>query len=221
MGDTAPSRLRGAIVPVTPFQQNCAILWDEASKRALVIDPGGDVPRLLEAIDQLGVTVERVLLTHGHLDHAGGAAGLVGALRAKGLTVPVEGPDQRDDFLLQGIARQAANYGFEAANISPDRWLAEGDEIALADHRFAVLHCPGHTPGHVVFVNHAARFAVVGDVLFQGSVGRTDFPYGDHDALIRAIRTKLLPLGDEFAFLCGHGPGSTIGEERRTNPFLR
>lgn len=221
MGETSPSRLRGAIVPVTPFQQNCAILWDEASKRAVVIDPGGDVPRLLEAIGQLEVTVEQVLLTHGHLDHAGGATGLATALRANGLDVPIVGPDRRDEFLLQGIAAQAAGYGFEAENVLPDRWLQEGDEIVLGDHRFAVLHCPGHTPGHVVFVNHAARFAVVGDVLFQGSVGRTDFPYGDHGALIEAIRTKLLPLGDDFGFLCGHGPGSTIGDERRTNPFLQ
>lgn len=221
MGETSPSRLRGAIVPVTPFQQNCAILWDEASKRAVVIDPGGDVPRLLEAIGQLEVTVEQVLLTHGHLDHAGGATGLATALRANGLDVPIVGPDRRDEFLLQGIAAQAAGHGFEAENVLPDRWLKEGDEIVLGDHRFAVLHCPGHTPGHVVFVNHAARFAVVGDVLFQGSVGRTDFPYGDHAALIEAIRTKLLPLGDDFGFLCGHGPGSTIGDERRTNPFLQ
>ena len=221
MGDSTQPRLRGAIVPVTPFQQNCAILWDDASKQALVIDPGGDVPRLLDAIDQLGVTVERILLTHGHLDHAGGATGLAEALRAKGLVVPIEGPDQRDEFLLQGIAQQAAGYGFDAANVTPDRWLTEGEEIALGEHRFAVLHCPGHTPGHVVFVNHAARVAVVGDVLFQGSIGRTDFPYGDHAALIAAITTKLLPLGDDYAFLCGHGPGSTMGDERRTNPFLR
>ncbi|MGE4043630.1 MAG: MBL fold metallo-hydrolase [Acetobacteraceae bacterium] len=220
MAEPSPM-LRGAIVPVTPFQQNCAILWDEASKRAIVIDPGGDVDNILSAIEQTGVTVERVLLTHGHLDHAGGATGLVAALRAQGLTVPIEGPDRRDEFLLDGIAAQAAGYGFQADNVSPDRWLAEGDSVMLGEHRFDVLHCPGHTPGHVVFVNHAARFAVVGDVLFQGSIGRTDFPYGDHDALITAIKTKLLPLGDDFAFLCGHGPGSSIGAERVGNPFLR
>ncbi len=208
--------LRGAIVPVTPFQQNCAILWDEDSKRALVIDPGGDVERILDAIKQVGVTVERILLTHGHLDHAGGAAGL-----AEALGVPIEGPDIRDKFLLDGIAAQAAGYGFEASNASPDRWLTEGEHVMLGEHRFDILHCPGHTPGHLVYVNHAARFAVVGDVLFQGSVGRTDFPYGDHAALIDAIKTKLIPLGDDFAFLCGHGPGSSIGAERETNPFLR
>lgn len=221
MAEDAEPRLRGAIIPVTPFQQNCALLWDDVTKQALIIDPGGDVDRIMAAIEQMGVTVERVLLTHGHLDHAGGAAGLVEALRDKGLTVPIEGPDQRDKFLLDGIAAQAAGYGFDARNVSPDRWLEEGDSILLGDHRFDVLHCPGHTPGHLVFVNHAARFAIVGDVLFQGSVGRTDFPYGDHDALIGAIKTKLLPLGDDFAFLCGHGPGSTIGAERQSNPFLR
>lgn len=223
MADDAVPRLRGAIVPVTPFQQNCAILWDDETKRALVVDPGGDVDRILAAIDQTGVTVERILLTHGHLDHAGGAAGLAEALRGRpdaGL-VPIEGPDRRDAFLLEGIAAQAAGYGFDARNVTPDRWLQEGDQVTLGPHRFDILHCPGHTPGHVVFVNHAARFALVGDVLFQGSVGRTDFPYGDHDALISAIMTKLLPLGDDFSFLCGHGPGSSIGAERRTNPFLR
>jgi len=223
MADATGTRLRGAIVAVTPFQQNCAILWDEASKRALVIDPGGDVDRILAAIGQLGVTVERILLTHGHLDHAGGAAALAEALRAQddAGAVPIEGPDRRDQFLLDGIAAQAADYGFEARNVTPDCWLAEGDSVALGPHRFDVLHCPGHTPGHIVFVNHAARFAVLGDVLFQGSIGRTDFPYGDHAALIDAITTKLLPLGDDFSFLCGHGPGSTIGQERANNPFLR
>jgi len=217
------TNLRGAIVPVTPFQQNCAILWDDATKQALVVDPGGDVDRILGAIDQAGVTVERILLTHGHLDHAGGAAALAEALRARpGVgPVPIEGPDIRDEFLLNGIAAQAAQYGFDARDVTPDRWFAEGDSVDLGAHRFDILHCPGHTPGHIVFVNHAARFALVGDVLFQGSVGRTDFPYGDPDALIAAITTKLLPLGDDFSFLCGHGPGSTIGAERRSNPFLR
>jgi hydroxyacylglutathione hydrolase len=223
MADDAVSRLRGAIVPVTPFQQNCAILWDDETKRALVVDPGGEVDRILAAIDQTGVTVERILLTHGHLDHAGGAAGLAEALRIRpdAGPVPIEGPDIRDAFLLEGIAAQAASYGFEARNVTPDRWFEEGEQVVLGPHRFDILHCPGHTPGHVVFVNHAARFALVGDVLFQGSVGRTDFPYGDHDALISAIMTKLLPLGDDFSFVCGHGPGSSIGAERRTNPFLR
>jgi hydroxyacylglutathione hydrolase len=216
------SRLRGAIVPVTPFEQNCAILWDEASKVGMVVDPGGDVDRILEAIDQTGARIEKIALTHGHLDHAGGASGLRKVLQARsGATIPIEGPDQRDAFLLDGIAEQAAAYGFEASNVTPDRWMQEGDVLTLGPHRFDVLHCPGHTPGSLVFVNHNARFALVGDVLFQGSIGRTDFPYGDHAALISAIRTKLLPLGDDFSFLCGHGPGSTIGAEKSHNPFLR
>ena len=217
------ANLRGAIVPVTPFQQNCAILWDDASKHAIVVDPGGEADRILAAIDEAGVTVERILLTHGHLDHAGGAADLADALRQRAgdaASVPIEGPDQRDAFLLAGIEQQARAYGFGARNVTPDRWLREGNSVTLGAHRFDVLHCPGHTPGHIVFINQAARFALLGDVLFQGSVGRTDFPYGDHVALIDAIVTKLLPLGDDMQFLCGHGPGSSIGAERRGNPFL-
>lgn len=217
-----PTRLRGAILPVTPFQQNCAIIWDEATKAAFVFDPGGDVDRILEAIEQAGVTVERIVLTHGHLDHAGGAAELREALTEKyGRPVPVEGPDQRDEFLLQGIAAQAAAYGFEARDVSPDRWLAEGEVLSLGPHRFEALHCPGHTPGSLVYFARDAGFAIVGDVLFQGSIGRTDFEYGDHAALIHAIKTKLLPLGDAVQFLPGHGPGSTMGEEKLRNPFLQ
>jgi glyoxylase-like metal-dependent hydrolase (beta-lactamase superfamily II) len=217
-------KLSGMIVPVTPFQQNCAILWDDRGKQAVVVDPGGDVDRIIAAIDQAGMIVERIWLTHGHLDHAGGAAELQDALRRRAgdqSALPIEGPDKRDDFLLKGLEDQGRSYGIALRNVSPDRWLTEGDSVAFGGHRFDVLHCPGHTPGHVVFLNRAARFALVGDVLFQGSVGRTDFPYGDHAALIRAITEKLLPLGDDFAFLCGHGPGSTIGVERRRNPFLR
>jgi len=215
-------KLRGAIIPVTPFQQNCAILWDEATKIGLVIDPGGDVDRILDAIDQTGAKIDKIVLTHGHLDHAGGAAGLRDALQVRsGASVPIEGPDIRDKFLLDGIAEQAAAYGFEASNVTPDRWMEEGDVVTFGPHRFEVLHCPGHTPGSLVYVNQAARFAVVGDVLFQSSIGRTDFPYGDHSALITAIKTKLLPLGDDFSFLCGHGPGSTMGAEKAGNPFLR
>jgi hydroxyacylglutathione hydrolase len=216
--------LKAAIVAVTPFQQNCTLVWEEPDKRALVIDPGGEVPLILEAIREQGVSPERILLTHGHIDHAGGAAELKEALEAEAdaSSVPIEGPDARDQFLLQGLEAQAARFGMTGIrNVVPDRFLAEGDEIALGSHRFAVLHCPGHTPGHLVFVNQEKRFALVGDVIFRGSVGRTDFPYGDHAALIRAIREKLLPLGDDFSFICGHGPGSTLGAERRTNPFLR
>jgi glyoxylase-like metal-dependent hydrolase (beta-lactamase superfamily II) len=222
--------LKAAIVPVTPFQQNCTILWEEPGRRGVVIDPGGDVPRLLEAIGELDVQIERILLTHGHIDHAGGAAALKEALEQAAAaggqenptTVPIEGPDQRDRFLLQGLEAQAGMFGMSGVrNVLPDRWLAEGDEVQVGAQAFAVLHCPGHTPGHVVFVSQAARFAIVGDVLFQGSIGRTDFPYGDHAALIRAIKEKLFPLGDDLAFICGHGPGSSIGAERRANPFLK
>lgn len=213
---------KAAVVPVTPFQQNCTILWDEASGRAAVIDPGGEVERILAALDQLRVEPEKILLTHGHIDHAGGAAALKAALEERaGGPVPIEGPDARDRFLLEGLAVQGRAFGpADARDVLPDRWLAEGDRVTVGGRSLEVLHCPGHTPGHVVFVDPAARFALVGDVLFRGSIGRTDFPYGDHAALIRSIREKLFPLGDEVTFLCGHGPGSTIGAERRSNPFV-
>jgi hydroxyacylglutathione hydrolase len=231
--------LKAAIVPVTPFQQNCTILWQEPDKRGVVIDPGGEVPRVLQAIAQLGVRIERILLTHGHIDHAGGAAALQEALEqgaarapdgaaagqgvaASRAAVPIEGPDARDRFLLEGLETQAGMFAMSGVrNVLPERWLAEGDAVLVGDQPFEVLHCPGHTPGHVVFVNRAARLAILGDVLFAGSIGRTDFPYGDHAALIAAIRDKLLPLGDDVSFICGHGPGSTIGAERQTNPFVR
>ncbi len=210
------AELQAAIIPVTPFQQNCTLIWDDGSKQAWVIDPGGNVQRIREAITTLGLNVERILLTHGHIDHAGGAAELRDALG-----VPLEGPDERDAFLLDGLAEQGRAYGMtEARNVRPDRWLQEGDAATLGTHRFDVLHCPGHTPGHLVFVDKASRFALVGDVLFRGSVGRTDFPYGDGAALLESIRGKLLPLGDDVSFICGHGPGSTIAVERRANPFV-
>ena len=220
--------LSAAVVPVTPFQQNCAILWEEASKRAAVVDPGGDIGRIVAAIDRLGVRPEKILLTHGHIDHAGGAAALREALARRApvaedapSAIPIEGPDERDRFLLDGLERQGRAYGIaDARNVLPDRRLREGDEVTIAGQPFAVLHCPGHTPGHVVFVSAAARFAIVGDVLFRGSVGRTDFPYGDPAALVRSVRAKLFPLGDDVAFLCGHGPGSTLGAERQSNPFV-
>jgi glyoxylase-like metal-dependent hydrolase (beta-lactamase superfamily II) len=210
-------RARATIVPVTPFQQNCTLLWEEDTGTGVVIDPGGDLDRVRAAIAQEGVNVERILLTHGHIDHAGGAAELAGELG-----VPIEGPHRAEAPLLEHLAQAGAAYGMAGArNVTPNRWLAEGDKVDVGMMSFDVLHCPGHSPGSVVFVNPAARFAIVGDVLFQGSIGRTDLPFGDHAALIRSIKDKLLPLGDDFAFICGHGPGSTIGRERGSNPFLQ
>lgn len=213
--------LRAAVIPVTRFQQNCTILWNEATMRGAVIDPGGEVPRIREALAKLDVRAEKIVLTHGHVDHAAGAAELKSTLETEGATVPIEGPDERDRFLLDALEAQGSIMGIEhARNVTPDRFLAEGETLRVGGLDFEVLHCPGHTPGSLVYVNRANAFALVGDVLFRGSVGRTDFPYGDTDALLRSIREKLLPLGDDVAFICGHGPGSTIGVERRTNPFL-
>jgi glyoxylase-like metal-dependent hydrolase (beta-lactamase superfamily II) len=217
-------KMQVGVVQVTPFSQNCTLIWDDDTKQAVVIDPGGDVPRILEAIRQLGLDVGAIWITHGHLDHAAGVPELAAALNARPdhPTIAVLGPDQRDAPLLQALAQQGAMFGVHGLqNVTPDRWLTEGEQVQVGPHVFDVLHCPGHTPGHVVFVNHAAKFAQVGDVLFQNSVGRTDFPYGDHAALIDAIKTKLLPLGDEYGFVCGHGPNSTIGAERRQNPFIQ
>jgi hydroxyacylglutathione hydrolase len=207
--------LKAAIFPVTPFQQNCTLLWNDETKQGVVVDPGGDISDLRGAISQLKLSIEKILLTHGHIDHAGGADELRDALG-----VLIEGPHMADRFLLDGLEAQGAAYGIAARRVTPDRWLQEGDKVSVADHTFDVLHCPGHSPGSVVLVNRAQRFILMGDVLFRGSIGRTDFEYGDHDALISAIKTKLLPLGDDFAFICGHGPTSTIGEERKSNPFL-
>jgi hydroxyacylglutathione hydrolase len=205
------------IIPVTPFQQNCSLLWNEDTHIGAVCDPGGDVPTIMQAIKQAGVTVEKILLTHGHIDHAGGAA----ELKEK-LSVPIEGPQREDLFLLESLPDSGAKYGMAGVQpIIPDRWLAEGDTVTVGALTFSILECPGHTPGSVVFFNTAHRFCLMGDVLFQGSVGRTDIPRGDHETLIASIRNKLLPLGDDVAFLPGHGPASTIGEERRSNPFLQ
>jgi glyoxylase-like metal-dependent hydrolase (beta-lactamase superfamily II) len=213
---TSTAKAGAMIVPVTPFQQNCTLLWCEATKRAVVIDPGGDVPQILAAIRQANVTVDRIWLTHGHIDHVGGAAELRDELK-----VPIEGPHIADKFLLDNVVASGANFGMTGVrNFAPDRWLAEGDTVQIGELTFAVYHCPGHSPGSVVLFNDAMRFAVVGDVLFSGSVGRTDLPGGDHAALIRSITDKLLPLGDDIGFICGHGPGSSFGQERLTNPFL-
>jgi glyoxylase-like metal-dependent hydrolase (beta-lactamase superfamily II) len=203
------------IVPVTPFEQNCAVLWDEDSRAGAVVDPGGDVDAIAQAIAKSGAAIEKILLTHGHIDHAGGAAEL-----KERLGVPIEGPHTDDLFLLETLDRSGAQYGMEARPVTPDRWLREGDEVRVGDMSFAILECPGHTPGSVVLFNREHRFCLMGDVLFKGSIGRTDLPRGNHETLLRSIREKILPLGDDVSFLPGHGPASTIGEERRSNPFL-
>ena len=209
--------LKAAIVPVTPFMQNCTLLWDDQSMSGAVVDPGGDVARIEAGIKKAGMSVERIILTHGHIDHAGGAL----ELKEKLGSIPIEGPHQADGFLLENLEQQGAQFGIGGVrNVKPDRWLDEGDTVSIAGHTFSVLHCPGHSPGSVVLVYEPQRFILMGDVLFKGSIGRTDFPYGDHDALIGAIKTKLLPLGDDYSFICGHGPMSTLGEERRSNPFI-
>jgi glyoxylase-like metal-dependent hydrolase (beta-lactamase superfamily II) len=216
--------LKTSVVPVTPFQQNCTLFWDADTKAGVVVDPGGDVDRITAAIAREGIDIEAIWLTHGHLDHAAGAPELCDVLdrRPGHAPVPIIGPDRRDEPLLANLRAQGEMFGLRGlSNVVPDRWLTEGETLSVGEHVFEVLHCPGHTPGHVVFFCREQRFAQLGDVLFSGSVGRTDFPYGDHAALIAAIRTKLLPLGDDVEFICGHGPGSSIGAERRGNPFIR
>ncbi|SNB78148.1 Glyoxylase, beta-lactamase superfamily II [Arboricoccus pini] len=214
---------KGMMVQVTSIRQNCTIWWDETNKLATVVDPGGDVDKLMEATGGQGLDVEQILLTHGHVDHAAGATVLRERLVARsGHPVPILGPDERDRFLLDDLAQSGAKFGItEAAPVTPDRWLKEGDTVTIGGRPFAVLHCPGHTPGSLVYLATELKLALVGDVLFKGSVGRTDFAYGDHEALIQAIRTKLLPLPDDIGFIPGHGHGSTIGAERKSNPFLQ
>lgn len=211
-------QLNAAIVPVTPFEQNCTLLWDSDTMVGVVVDPGGDVEKIEKAIADAGIKIAEIWITHGHIDHVGGAMEL-----KENLGVEIIGPHLDDKEMCENIEMQAQMFGVEGSvrNMTPDRWLAEGDVMQLGEHTFNVLHCPGHAPGHVVFINEALKFAHVGDVLFQRSIGRTDLPGGNHDALIRSIKEKLLPLGDGYSFVCGHGPGSTFGEERRENPFLQ
>ncbi|MFZ5609524.1 MAG: MBL fold metallo-hydrolase [Pseudomonadota bacterium] len=210
--------MKAVIVPVTPFQQNCTLLWCTKTNRAAFVDPGGEVDKLLATLAQQkpDLHLEKILVTHGHLDHCSGVAEL-----AARVGVPVEGPHEEDIFWISQLAEHSRAYGFPPARpFTPDRWLDDGDEVSVGDLWFSVYHCPGHTPGHVVFFQKEARLALVGDVLFQGSIGRTDFPRGDHDALIRSITHKLWPLGDDVTFIPGHGPLSTFGRERAANPFV-
>ena len=208
--------MKYAIVPVTPFQQNATVLWCPETMRAAVVDPGGDLDRILDVVRREGLTLERVLVTHGHIDHAGGVADL-----AERSGVPIEGPHLDDRFWIDGMPQQSRMFGFPAVrSFTPDRWLTGGDTVQVGNQLLSVIHCPGHTPGHVCFYHEPSRLAIVGDVLFQGSIGRTDFPKGDYDTLVASIRERLLPLGDDVAFIPGHGPMSSFGEERRYNPYV-
>jgi hydroxyacylglutathione hydrolase len=204
------------IIPVTPFEQNCSLIICPKTHRAALVDPGGDLDQLKAAAEAHGVTIEKILLTHGHIDHCGEAG-----LLAKELGVPIEGPHRDDAFWIEQLPTQGKMFGFPALSpFVPDRWLVDGDTVTVGELVLEVIHCPGHTPGHVVFVDLVARIAFVGDVLFAGSIGRTDFPKGNHEDLLRSIKERLFPLGDDVAFVPGHGPMSTFGEERVSNPFV-
>ncbi len=208
--------LKYTVIPVTPYQQNCSLVWCDATRQAALIDPGGDIERLLAAVARQDVTLTKLILTHGHVDHVGGVAAL-----AQRLGLPVEGPQREDDFLIDDLPKQSTRFGFQCSEaFTPDRWLEDGDRVQVGELAFDVLHCPGHTPGHIVLSQAEARIVFVGDVLFKGSIGRTDFPRGDYDTLIDAIKGKLWPLGDDFTVVPGHGPLTTIGHERRANPYV-
>ena len=211
-------QIQAGIIPVTPFQQNCTVLFDSDSKIGVVIDPGGDIDSIRDVLDKNGIKAEAIWLTHGHIDHAGGAMDLKDALG-----VDIVGPHRDDKPLLEGLEDQARMFGVTdtVRNVKPDHWLEDGGRVSFDGHEFEVYHCPGHAPGHVIFFSREAGFAHLGDVLFRGSIGRTDLPGGNHDQLLASIREKVLPLGDEVGFICGHGPGGRIGEERLTNPFLK
>ena len=204
------------IVPVTPFEQNCSLIWCTDTMKGALVDVGGDLEKLLAVAAKLGVSIEKLLLTHGHIDHAGGTGEL-----AEQLNVPIEGPQEEDRFWLEQLPAQSRMFGFPPArDFTPTRWLHEGDTVTVGNETLQVIHTPGHTPGHVVFFHAVTKLAIVGDVLFAGSIGRTDFPRGNHKTLIDSIQKKLWPLGDEVDFIAGHGPMSSFGEERCNNPFV-
>ncbi len=207
--------LRAAILPVTPLQQNCSLVWCTKTMRGAFVDPGGDLPKLRDAITRAGVTIEKILITHGHIDHCGSAG-----IFAEELGVPIEGPHEADRFWIARLEDDGRNYGVTGKPFEPDRWLVDGDQVTVGEVVFDVRHCPGHTPGHVVFHHPESKLAIVGDVLFQGSIGRTDFPLGNHQHLLDAITGRLWPMGGETSFIPGHGPMSTFAQERRTNPFV-
>jgi len=215
MSDKPLPPLRAAVVPVTPFQQNCTLLWCTRTMRGAFVDPGGDLDKLKAAAAQHGVTIEKLLVTHGHIDHCGQAG-----ILAQELGVPIEGPQEEDRYWIARLNDDRASFGLEGKPFEPDRWLEDGDMVTVGELTLQVRHTPGHTPGHVVFFHEPSRFAIVGDVLFRGSIGRTDFPLGDHDTLIASITERLWPMGDDVAFVPGHGPTSTFGTERATNPFV-
>ena len=216
MTDIKPaSPMKAAILPVTPLQQNCSLIWCTKTMKGALTDPGGDLDRLKAAVEKSGVTLEKILITHGHIDHCGESG-----ILAKELGIPIEGPHEDDRFWISRLDEDGKKYGINGEVFEPDRWLSHGDKVTVGELELDVIHCPGHTPGHVVFFHGPSKFAIVGDVLFQGSIGRTDFPMGNHQDLIDAITKRLWPLGDDITFIPGHGPTSTFGQERKTNAFV-
>ena len=211
----APPPLQATIIPVTPLQQNCTLMWCTATNKAALVDPGGDLHKLKEAVAKTGVELEKILITHGHIDHCGEAGKL-----AKELGLPIEGPHEDDRFWIDRLGEDGAKYGVAGEPFEPDRWLTQGDRVTVGNLTLDVIHCPGHTPGHVIFHHAPSKLAIVGDVIFQGSIGRTDFPRGNHQDLLDAITQKLWPLGDDTTFVPGHGPTSNFGFERRNNAFV-
>ena len=208
--------VRAIVVPVTPFQQNCSIVWCIETKMGAVFDPGGDLENILQAVEEHEITIEKILITHDHLDHAGGAHEL-----SQKLNVPIEGPHKEDLFLMESLAEQGEKFGLNnAKSFKTNRYLNNGDEVKIGNQILGVRHCPGHTPGHIIFFHEKAKLAVVGDVIFQGSIGRSDLPRGNHEELVNSIVRELWPLGDEMTFIPGHGPLSTFGQERLTNPYV-